>query len=136
MKNAVLALMMMCILTGCKKFIEQQKENLVWAVMTQGQWSITRFVEAGDTITTQFSPYSFQFNRDYTVDAIRGGAVESKGTWEADPETMNITASFSSANETITRINGTWHIYQKSTSYVMADQSGAIEKSLRLDKLP
>lgn len=137
MKNAVLAVVMMCLLTSCKKFVDQQKENFVLSVMTQGQWSITRFVEAGDTITTQFSPYTFQFNRDYTVDAISAGAVENKGTWQGDPETMNITASFSNANETITRINGVWHIYQNSLSYVMASQNaGGKEKFLRLDKQP
>jgi len=137
MKNALFAVVVMCILTSCKKFVDKQKENFVLSVMTNGQWRISRFVEAGDTITTQFSSYSFQFNRDYTVDAINDGVAESKGSWQGDPETMNISASFTDANETVTRINGVWHIYDNSLSFVMASQANSgIVKSLRLDKLP
>ena len=122
-------------LTGCKKIIEQQKENFVLSVMTEGQWIVTKFVEADDTITEQFSPYIFQFNRDYTVDAIRDNAIENKGSWQGDPETMNIIASFPDPGETLGRINGTWHIEKNSLSYVVASQSdNGIEKTLRLDK--
>lgn len=138
MKNLLtisLWLLLLTSVTGCKKIIDQQKENFVLSIMTEGQWKITRFVEASDTITSQFSEYSFQFNRDYTVDAIVNGTIESKGTWEGDAATMNITANFSNSTETIGKINGVWNIYQHSLVYVMASQKTAgIDKLLRLDK--
>lgn len=135
MKTLLLAAAVMLALTGCKKIIDQQKENFVLSVMTEGQWQITRFVEANDTITDHFTPYTFQFNRDYTVEAIRNGATENRGSWQGDPETMNITAQFNNAGEVLARINGVWHIYQNSLSYVMASQTNSgIEKFLRLDK--
>ena len=135
MKNLFLAVMVVSVLTGCKKFVEQQKENFVLSVMTDGQWIVTGFVENGDTITSQFTPYTFQFHRDYTVDAIRDGVLENKGSWQGDPSTMNITADFTSPGETLDRINGVWHIYQNSLSYVMASQTDSgIQKFLRLDK--
>jgi hypothetical protein len=138
MKNLpTLAFMAFLLLatTGCKKIIDKQKENFVLSVMSDGQWKVTRFIESKDTITSQFSAYSFQFNRDYTVDAIVDGSIESKGTWEGNPENMDITANFPSPAEAIGKINGTWQIYQHSLTYVMASQTNAgIEKYLRLDK--
>ncbi|MCG2614370.1 hypothetical protein LZZ85_08760 [Terrimonas sp. NA20] len=138
MKNLLTLTVMAFLLlasTGCKKIIDKQKENFVLSVMSDGQWKVTRFIEAKDTITSQFSDYSFQFNRDYTVDAIINGAIENKGTWEGNPETMDITADFSNPAEAIGKINGTWRIYQHSLSYVMASQTeSGIEKYLRLDK--
>ncbi|MET0463633.1 MAG: hypothetical protein ABW007_10780 [Chitinophagaceae bacterium] len=138
MKNLVTSAFIAAVLiasTGCKKIIEKQKENFVLSVMSDGQWKVTRFIEASDTITSQFSAYSFQFNRDYTVEAIIDGIVENKGTWEGDPDTMDITAHFSNPAEAISKINGTWRIYQHSLSYVMASQlNPGIEKYLRLDK--
>ncbi len=135
MKSLLTAVVLLIILSGCKKFIEQQKENYVLSAMTDGQWIITKFVNAGDTITNHFSPYSFQFNRDYTVDAIKQNVIENKGVWEGNPNTMNIMASFPNASSPVSLINGTWHIDQNSLTYVIASQSGTNgQKNLRLDK--
>jgi hypothetical protein len=135
MRNLLIALVLVLFLSGCKKIIDQQKENFVLSVMTEGQWVVTKFVKAGDTITSDFSPYTFQFNRDYTVDAIKENAVENKGVWDGDPNTMNISASFPNASSPLSLINGVWHIDQNSLSYVIASQNnGGGEKSLRLDK--
>jgi len=106
MKSLLTAVVLLIILSGCKKFIEQQKENYVLSAMTDGQWIITKFVNAGDTITNHFSPYSFQFNRDYTVDAIKQNVIENKGVWEGNPNTMNIMASFPNAASPVSLING------------------------------
>lgn len=135
MRNLLTALILVLLLSGCKKIIDQQKENFVLSVMTEGQWVITNFVQSGDTITSDFSPYTFQFNRDYTVEAIKENTVESKGVWDGDPDTMNITASFPNAPSPLSLINGVWHIDKNSLSYVIASQNiGGEEKSLRLDK--
>ncbi|HEX2848796.1 MAG TPA: hypothetical protein VHN59_19775 [Chitinophagaceae bacterium] len=134
MKSLLTAVVLLITLSGCKKFIEQQKENYVLSTITDGQWIITKFINAGDTITNDFSPYSFQFNRDYTVDAINQNAIE-KGVWEGNPNTMNIMASFPNATSPISMINGTWHIDQNSLTYVIASQNGTNgQKNLRLDK--
>ena len=122
-------------MSGCKKIIEKQKENFVLSVMTEGQWTITKFVMAGDTITSDFSEYSFQFNRDYTVDAIRENAPTIKGNWEGDPDAMNIVALFPLSSEPLSLITGTWHIEDNSLSYVVASlQNGPEERALRLEK--
>ena len=135
MRNLFIALALILSLSGCKKIIDQQKENFVLSVMTEGQWVITKFVQAGDTITSDFAAYTFQFNRDYSVDAIKESTVESTGIWAGDPDAMNITASFSNASSPVSLINGVWHIDQNSLSYVIASQNnGGEEKSLRLDK--
>lgn len=135
MRTLLTAIILLVALSGCKKFIDQQKENYVLSAMTEGQWVITKFINAGDTITSDFSAYSFQFNRDYTVDAIKENVVENKGVWEGDSDAMSIMASFPNAGNPIFLINGTWHIDQNSLSYVIASQSEASgQKNLRLDK--
>ncbi|RYZ48188.1 MAG: hypothetical protein EOP49_19255 [Sphingobacteriales bacterium] len=134
MKPLFFALLIMLTLGGCKKIIDKQKENFVLSVMTEGQWVMTKFVSSGDTLTSEFSPYTFQFNRDYTVEAIKENVVESKGTWNGDPENANISASFPTATIPVQLINGTWHIDRNSLSYVEASQGIGGEKLLRLDK--
>lgn len=135
MKQLLYIFLLASTLGSCKKIIDKQKENFVLSVMTEGQWIISRFVDGNDTITHQFSPYTFQFNRDYTVDAINGGTIENKGNWQGDPETMNISANFPDGHQTLTQLNGTWHIDKNTLSSVIASQSGqGVEKSLRLDK--
>ena len=135
MKNLLIVFATVLSLQGCKKIIDQQKENFVLSVMTEGQWVVTTFVNAGDTLTTEFNSYTFQFNRDYTVDAIRENVVADKGVWSGDPDAMNITASFPGADAPLSMINGVWHIDKNSLSYVIASQlNGGEEKVLRLDK--
>ena len=135
MRSIFIAFLCLLTLCSCKKIIDKQKENFVLSVMTEGQWVITQFVRSGDTLTSSFSPYTFQFNRDYTVDAIKENGIESKGSWNGDPENMIISASFPNAADPVAMINGSWHIDRNSLSYVEASQkNGAEEKLLRLDK--
>lgn len=136
MKKVIIALSLLLILGGCKKSIEKLKENAVISAMTDGQWVITNFVNNGAVITSDFSPYKFQFYSNQTVDAINNGSVEKTGTWDGDANTMTITANFPNSGATLTLINGTWHIDNNSWTFVVASQNLNSEvKTLRLEKL-
>jgi hypothetical protein len=136
MKKVIIALSLVFVLGGCKKTIDKLKENAVISAMTDGQWVITNFVNNGAVITTNFSPYKFQFYSNQTVDAINNGVVEKTGTWDGDASTMTITANFPSSGATLTLINGTWHIDNNSWTFVVASQSSNSEiRTLRLEKL-
>lgn len=122
-------------LTGCKKFIEKQKEDALVKAMTDGQWAITSFVHNGNTITSDFDGYKFQYYSDKTVDAIKNGTVEKKGSWDGDINTMTTWASFTSVPAPLSHINGSWHIDDSGWSYVVATQTtGSDTKVMRLDK--
>ena len=136
MKPALIICFLAILGTSCQKAIEKKKENAIISAMTDGQWVITSFVNDGTVITSDFSPYKFQYHSNYTVDAIKNGVVENTGTWDGDPSTMMITANFTDAPSPIDLINGGWHIDDNSWTYVVASQiSGGITKTLRLEKL-
>ena len=135
MRKIVPVFFLLFFFTGCKKTIEKIKENAVINAMTDGQWVITIFEKDGTVITTDFTGYKFQYHKNYTVDAIKNGAVEKTGTWNGDANTMMITASFLNASHPLDMINGNWHIDDNSWTYVVASQTGGGEtKKLRLEK--
>lgn len=136
MRKIAPAIFLLCLVAGCKKTIDRIKENAVISAMTEGQWVITIFEKNGSVITTEFSGYKFQYHKNYTVDAIKNGGVEKTGTWNGDPNTMTITASFPNASHPLDLLNGSWHINNNSWTYVVASQTtGAETKKLRLEKL-
>jgi hypothetical protein len=136
MKKLILSLVVLFLLAGCKKAIENVKQDLVMQAMTDGQWIITNFVRNGTTITTEFNGYKFQYYSNKTVDAIKIGIVETSGTWDGDAAAMTTSANFPSASTPLSHINGVWHIVDNSWTYVIASQSiGSETKTMRLDKL-
>src|SRR5690349_14757839 len=110
MKKLIPALCLIFFFTGCKKAIEKLKQDAVVNAMVDGQWVITSFVQNGTDITTNFTGYKFQYYRDKTVDAIKDGTLEKKGTWDGDASTMTTSASFTGVTAPLLLINGSWHI--------------------------
>lgn len=136
MRKAILIGCLILLVSGCKKTIEKIKENAIISAMTDGQWVITNFVKNGAVITSDFSGYKFQYYKDRTVDAIKNGIVEKKGTWDGDPSAMTVSANFSNVVTPLSLINGTWHIDDNSWTYVVASQnSGTETMKMRLEKL-
>jgi len=135
MKKIVLIISLIALLTGCKKSIENYKEDLVIKAMTDGQWAITNFTLNSANISGDFTSYKFKYYSNRTVDAIKSGTVEKTGNWDGDASTMTIFANFSYATYPLTLINGNWHIDNNSWTYVIASQiSGSETKTMRLDK--
>jgi hypothetical protein len=136
MKKLLTACCFILFLSGCKKTIEKIQENAIISAMTDGQWSITSFVENGSDITTDFTGYKFQYYSNKTVDAIKNGSVEKTGTWDGDPVSMMTWANFAGVTAPLSLINGSWHIDDNSWTFVIATQTaGSTTKTMRLDKL-
>lgn len=137
MKKTTAALLLLIVLsTGCKKAIENKKEDLLIQAMTDGQWAITNFVYNGNTITADFSNYKFQYYSDKTVDAIKNGTVDNTGTWDGDISSRTTWANFNNVSNPLNLINGSWHIDDNSWTFVIASQNtGGQTKLMRLDKL-
>ena len=135
-KTFTLLLMALLVsFTSCKKAIEKKQENAIIKAMTDGQWVITSFVKGGTDITTDFSGYKFQYYSNETVDAIKNGTVEKKGSWKGDVSSMSISAQFDNASSPVVYINGTWHIDNNSWTYVVASMVvGSETRTLRLEK--
>ena len=135
MKKIPVFIVLIVLLGGCKKAIENKQEDLVLKAMTDGQWVITSFTHNGTNITSDFSSYKFKYYSNKTVDAINNGTVEKTGSWDGNASTLTISANFTNAVYPLTLINGGWHIDNNSWTFVVASQNAGSEtKSLRLDK--
>lgn len=135
MKNFfTLSILTLCI-ASCAKTIEATKEDLVIKAMTDGQWRVTKFIKSSADITTNFSPYKFQFRANNTVEALMNASIETTGSWNADAAARTISSSFTNANATVSLLNGTWQITNNSWTFVEATQSVNGEVlTLRIDK--
>jgi len=71
MKKLLTAIFLVFLLGGCKKAIEQAQENAIIKAMTDGQWTVTNFVDNSNDVTATFSGYKFQYYSNKTVDAIK-----------------------------------------------------------------
>jgi hypothetical protein len=105
-----LLLILLAIPFSCKKYIQQQEQNALVNLVTQGTWRVTGYLE-NDTnnITASFSGYSFQFNENGTVYGILN-QQQTAGTWSADVSTKSITSNFPSAPYPLSMLNYTWKV--------------------------
>jgi hypothetical protein len=109
--------------SGCKKKVESIKEDLLLKLIVEGQWFVKKYDKGSTDITAAFSPYSFQFKKDFTVDAINFGTVENTGTWNGSIDTKTITSNFQNPSPTLALLNGTWLVTDSGLDYVKATQS-------------
>jgi phage-related protein len=136
MKKLYTLLSLAFLMTACspEEIIEKQ-ENLIIQAMTTGQWTVTSYSRAGTDITTDFSPYKFKFNTNFTVDALNGTSVEKSGDWNADGTAQTITSNFNNATHPLVLLNGTWTITKTTWTSVEANITVGTEyRTLRLDK--
>lgn len=135
MKKLGFIVIAITVLASCHKVIEKKAQDAIMKVMTGGQWVITNFTSNSTDITTDFSGYSFQFFDDYTVKAMKNGALENSGTFYGDVSMMTISSNFPNAVNPLLLLNGTWHITNTSDTYVIANMTVGTEvRTIRLDK--
>ncbi|MDB5195639.1 MAG: hypothetical protein JWP88_9 [Flaviaesturariibacter sp.] len=123
MKNAYFFLLAVLSLTSCQKFIEKKQEEAALAVVTTGQWKVTSFTKGGESKSALFTSYTFQFQPNETVDAIKNGMVEKTGSWKVDIAAQSIISAFSGVTEPLSLLNGTYRITNSSTTTVDASQT-------------
>ena len=116
----ILLLFFFTISYSCKKFIEQQEQNAIVDLVTNGQWRVTGYIDhQTDTLTNDFAGYLFQFNENGTVYGVKFGQ-QTNGTWSADVSKKSITSNFPTAAYPITLLNHTWTITDSYTDSVAA----------------
>lgn len=137
MNRLVLVLCLSLTLSSsCKKAIEDTKKSFVLNVITDGQWYVTSYDEAGTLITSQFNGYTFQFFEDERIIAYKG-ASSQQGTWSGNIADYSITSNFVDAEEPVSKLNGTWELKDSGDNFVVAERDTAQGKlKLRLEKVP
>ena len=135
MKTYFLFFIVLIAFAGCKKVAEQIEEDLITQAITNGHWRIANFTKGSTNLTTEFSEYKFQFQSNYTVNAIKNGSVSASGTWQPNVENRTITSNFRNAQSPLPLLNGVWTITKNSWTYVEANQTAGNEVyTLRLEK--
>jgi hypothetical protein len=105
---------------SCKKFIEQQEQNYIVALVTKGTWRVTGYYDHKvKNLTDSFAGYAFQFNENNTVYGTRYGQ-QTNGTWSVDVGNKSITSTFAGASYPVTLLNYTWTITDSYTDSVAA----------------
>ena len=127
MKKSTLSVLLLLFLFAtpfsCKKFIEQQQENYIVNLVTDGTWRITGYYDhQTKNLTDSFSGYSFQFLKNNTVYSVRYGQ-QTYGTWSVDIGNKSITSNFTNASYPITLLNHTWTVTDSYTDSVAAKTS-------------
>jgi hypothetical protein len=104
---------------SCKKYIQQQEQNALVNLVTQGTWRVTGYVDHDTNITANFAGYSFQFDQNGTVYGILN-SQQTKGTWTASVSDKSITSNFPSAPYPLNLLNYTWKITDSYNDSVAA----------------
>lgn len=93
-------------------------------IIQKGDWKVILFSESGNDHTSNYSAYSFTFNSDGTLDAVKSGATSS-GTWNtgSDDSQQKLYINFAGSN--LSELNSDWHIIEKTTTLIkLEDVSG------------
>lgn len=119
---------------SCKKTIDQQKENYVLGVLTEGRWFLENYTENDVDNTSDFQAYEFQFYENGKFDAISSSSVVS-GTWLGDVDNLSFTVNFNTSDNTLLRINHVWKWLKSNVGLVFAETATPTQKiSIRLRK--
>jgi hypothetical protein len=124
MKNSLLHIVLIFIFStvpfSCKKYIEQQAENAIVELVTNGKWKVTGYYDHKTVnLTDSFAGYLFQFNKNNTVYAV-WNSQQANGTWSVDVSKKSITSTFPAATYPVTLLNYTWTITDSYTDSVAA----------------
>jgi hypothetical protein len=106
----------------CSK--EEIQQNLITKAMTDGQWVVQQFTENSQDLSSEFTPFLFQFYENGQVKAINGTTVIT-GTWVGDANARTITSTFPDINNTLQRLNDTWQIFNNTLSMVEANPTSS-----------
>jgi hypothetical protein len=137
MHRFLYALLLLSLLTGCKKVKENIQEKKVLDFITDGQWKVTQLLKGSTDYVADFAGYQFQFKTNNFVDAIKNGTVQKTGTWQGDAINLTITSAFpADAVHPLPLLNGVWKIVDGGNDFVVAtkDENGELSR-LRLEKV-
>jgi hypothetical protein len=123
----ILTLMSLFMFTSmsCKKAIEEQYDDVLKKLITDGSWVITKFTEGGTDITGSFGGWICKFYDNNTLTATQATNVQG-GVWQSNTASQTITAQFyASVTAPLDKINGTWTITSTSATVGKFSQTKA-----------
>ena len=110
---------------SCKKYVQQQEQNVALSIMTTGYWYVSGYKQNDSDITASFSGYLFKFDGNGTVTGTLGN-VGVTGQWSTSIPDRTITADFPAAGQPLVNLNETWRITDSYTDSVSAKSTDTV----------
>jgi hypothetical protein len=129
-----LTLSTLVMLLSCKKFIQQQEEKAAMAIVTNGLWYVSKYVQNDSDITPSFSGYFFKFDENGIVTGTRNG-LSVAGLWTVDIAARSITTNFPTAVDPVKKLNETWKITDSYTDSVAARSVDTLNGTINILQL-
>lgn len=118
-KLIILALGAAFMAVGCQKVDGESTDKKAGEILQQKNWRMTGYYDDGNDKLVSFTGYSFTFNADGTVRAIRDGK-ELVGTWKDTTytDTVNTSPSLKLQFDNVrpfNSLNKNWIVFEKTT---------------------
>lgn len=110
-------------LLGCKKTVDNLAENRAIELISDTPWRVTIYARDTDTLTSYFKGYTFVFKENKTVDAVKSQQIVKSGVWDFSFTQQSILSAFSTTEEPLVLLNGTWNIVNITNTTVLANQT-------------
>jgi hypothetical protein len=108
---AIFAIIVFTTTFGCKKAIEDAKEQAVVNAITDGVWYVSNFAEGGTNTTADFAGWEFRYFDNGTCVANKTGQPTVNGTWSGNAATWTFTTTFTSVPPApLPKLAGTWTV--------------------------
>ncbi len=121
MRQCLIVAFLSIAFLSCKKFVQQQEQNAIVQVMTNGVWWVGSYELNDSSITGIFNGYTFQFESNGTVNAIDNGTTTATGTWVGNLDSETIMSNFIGASSPLNMLNTTWKIENTTDTSVLAN---------------
>lgn len=131
---ALFSLLLFITLSSCKKTIEQQKEDYLLSVLTDGTWYLQNYTENDGDNTYDFIQYDFKFYDDGKMEAISTNATVT-GAWKGEPSKLTFTVTFPASEPTLSRLNHEWQWVKSNVGLIFAETITPVyKKTIRLKR--
>jgi hypothetical protein len=102
-------------------------------VITSGSWRVTLFMDSGNDETSEFSGYSFVFETNGTLAAIKNGITQN-GTWTIRESSNKLIIDLGpkdNTNKPLGELTDDWKIISKSNTEInLTDDNASSQEFL------
>lgn len=134
-KISTLAVSFLLLLSSCTSRLDDNSNTA--QVATSGTWKVTLFTDSGNDETSDFTGYTFTFNDNGTVSAVKNGTTQS-GTWSVNTSSNKFNIDLGpkvDTNRPLGELTDDWKILSTSATEIrLTDDNAASNEFLTFTK--
>lgn len=127
-------LSLLFLLISCTSGIDTSNTS---QIVTSGSWRVTLFTDSGNDETADFSGYSFSFNDNGTISAVKNGITQN-GTWSVNNSSNKFNIDLgpkADTNKPLGELTDDWKILSSSNTEIrLGDDNPASNEFLTFTK--